>query len=143
MIEKEKQLFFPSEIFIYLGYFGYIRIFLSITFETVKRKESGTKKHDFRTNFPLSNFQSLWKFKNRFYYQSKQMFLNSRQFFRKCASFFVKVLTQNQVWSMPLHQPYCLTLIYSCIKSDRPKVMESWLIWAVKSSKNLANVIKT
>ena len=51
--------------------------------------------------------------------------------------FFVKISTycktgSRYVVAMPLHQSYCLTCFYSCIKFYCPKVRWSWSWWGKK-----------
>ena len=96
-----------------------------------------TKKDDFWTILSFSNFWNISKCGNRSWHQLKQMFLISYQYFWSFATVLLKFWhTVKQIWrnvTMPLHQTFCLTFIYGCIKFCWPNGRESWVIEAYKS----------
>ena len=65
---------------------GVFRILSSIAFETVKSESQKSMILG-----QISNFSNFWKFRNRFCYQLKQMFLINYQYFRSYATFLLKL----------------------------------------------------
>ena len=117
---------------------GAFWIFLSITFETVKsQREEKQKRIISGQFFSFSNFWNISKCGNRSWHQLKQMFLISYQYFSSFATVLLKFWhTVKQIWrnvTMPLHQTFCLTFIYGCIKFCCPNGRESWVIESYKS----------
>ena len=64
---------------------GAFRILSSIAFETVKSESQKSMILG-----QISNFSNFWKFRNRFWYQLKQMFLINYQYFRSYATFLLR-----------------------------------------------------
>ena len=62
------------------------RILSSIAFETVKSESQKSMILG-----QISNFSNFWKFRIRFWYQLKQMFLINYQYFRSYATFLLKL----------------------------------------------------
>ena len=113
---------------------------LSIPFETVKSwSEEKEKNMISREFFAFSNSSNFWKFRNRFEINVNKCFwqiMNTLEL----RYFFAKVLTHYKTdlkyaVTMPLHQEYFLTCIYSCIKFDiqNLKMRGTWDIGACKS----------
>ena len=102
----------------------------------LSRVRGKRNKKDFWTIFVIFKFWNISKCANRSWHQIKQMFLISYQCFWSVSLLLKFGDTVKQIWrnvTMPLHQTFCLTFIYGCIKFGCPNGRESWVIEACKS----------
>ena len=84
--------------------------------------------------FAFSSFSNLWKFRNRFWYQLKQMFLVILAHYKTDLKHSV---------TMIFHQGYCLTCYSSLIKFYYPELQETKkvLFHVTKSRYYLENIL--
>ena len=107
------------------------RILSSITYEAVKRQREEKQKSIVSGQFFIFRFWIFWGFRNTFWYQVKQMILNSYQYFRSYTILqnYDTVLSLSSQCRCTRHIIWHISITAHNFIDQ--KVWEFWVIWTL------------